>query len=131
MDKELMQSAINNLKNTHAVYSNFKVSAALRLKDGTIINGVNVENASYGLSNCAERSALFAAYSQGYRKDDIVEMALTTEQDKIITPCGACRQVMSELVPADVPIVMADKNGDIQTVKNLELLPFAFTENDL
>ena len=131
MDKELMQSAKDNLKNTHAVYSNFKVSAALRLKDGTIINGVNVENASYGLSNCAERSALFAAYSRGYRKEDIVEMALTTEQDKIITPCGACRQVMSELVPADAPIVMADKDGKTKTVQNLELLPFAFTENDL
>jgi cytidine deaminase len=131
MDKALMQSAKDNLKNTHAVYSNFKVSAAIRLKDGTIINGVNVENASYGLSNCAERSALFAAYSQGYRKDDIVEMALTTEQDKIITPCGACRQVMSELIPANTPIVMADRNGKVQTVKNLELLPFAFTENDL
>ena len=131
MDKTLMQSAKDNLKNTYAVYSHFKVSAAIRLKDGTIINGVNVENAAYGLSNCAERSALFAAYSRGYKKEDIVEMALTTEQNKIITPCGACRQVMSELVPADAPIVMGDKDGNTKTVKNLELLPFAFTEKDL
>jgi len=131
MDKTLMQSAKDNLKNTHAVYSHFKVSAAIRLKDGTIINGVNVENAAYGLSNCAERSALFAAYSRGYKKEDIVEMALTTEQNKIITPCGACRQVMSELVPADTPIVMGDKDGNTKTVKNLELLPFAFTKKDL
>jgi cytidine deaminase len=126
-----MQSAKDNLKNTYAVYSHFKVSAAIRLKDGTIINGVNVENAAYGLSNCAERSALFAAYSRGYKKEDIVEMALTTEQNKIITPCGACRQVMSELVPADTPIVMGDKDGNTKTVKNLELLPFAFTKKDL
>ncbi len=131
MDKALMQSAKDNLKNTHAVYSHFKVSAALRLKDGTIINGVNIENASYGLSNCAERSALFAAYSQGYRKEDMVEMALTTEQDKIITPCGACRQVMSELLPGDIDIVMQTKNGETKTLKNSELLPFAFTESDL
>ena len=131
MDKELIQSAKDNMKHHRAVYSDFPVSAAIRMKDGRIINGVNIENASYGLSMCAERSALFSAYSQGYTKDDIKEMALTTPNPYHVTPCGACRQVMSELVPADTPVVMVDSNEKTKTLKNKDLLPYAFTEDDL
>lgn len=103
--KELFEAAKNVLPNSYSVYSNFKVAAALRLKNGDIITGINVENASFGLSNCAERTALFTAYSQGYRKEDIKELLITTEQDDLISPCGACRQVIRELMEDDALVL--------------------------
>jgi len=128
---ELYKEAEQLLKNSRAIYSNFKVSAVIKMKDGTLIKGVNVENASFGLTNCAERTALFNAYTMGYQKEDIVEMLLTTDQDAFISPCGACRQVMRELMPEDTPIHIAKSETEIKTVQNIELLPFAFTEKDL
>ncbi|MFW5913664.1 MAG: cytidine deaminase [Bacillota bacterium] len=131
MDKALIQSAKDNIKHHRAIYSDFPVSAAIRMKDGTIIHGINIENAAYGLSMCAERSALFSAYSQGYTKEDIKEMALTTPKPYHVTPCGSCRQVMSELMGPDVPLVMSASNGETKTLRNRDLLPYAFTEGDL
>lgn len=128
---KLYDEATNVLQNSFAKYSNFKVAAALKLKNGEVITGVNVENASFGLTNCAERTALFTAYTKGYRKDDIAEILITTEQEVFISPCGACRQVMRELMPEDALVHMSNKHGDIKTVTNKELLPFAFTEDDL
>ena len=128
---KLFKEAQSVLKNSYSKYSNFKVAAALKLKNGEIITGVNVENASFGLSNCAERSALFTAYSRGIRKEDIAEILITTEQDDFISPCGACRQVMSELMPSEALVHMSNNKGDIKTVLNKELLPFAFSEDDL
>ena len=130
MDQELLVAAKAVLKHAYVKYSNFRVGAAIRLKDGEIISGANIENASYGLTNCAERSALYAAYSRGYQKEDIVEMVLTTEQDHLVSPCGACRQVMSELILPDVKIHMVYGN-DKTTVLNKELLPYAFSEDDM
>ncbi len=130
MDQALIKAAQAALKNAYVKYSNFKVGAAIRLKDGSIIQGVNVENASYGLTNCAERTALFTAYAAGYTKEDITEIVITTEQDHLISPCGACRQVMSELMHKDVPVHMVYGNN-IKTVLNKELLPWAFSEDDL
>ncbi len=129
--KDLYKVAKELLNNSYAEYSKFKVAAVIRMKNGELIKGVNVENASYGLTNCAERSALFAAYSLGYRKDDIEELLLTTEQDSFISPCGACRQVMRELINEDTKIHITNNKGDVKTVLNKELLPFAFTEKDL
>ena len=129
--KELFEAAKDVLKNSYSEYSNFKVAAALRMKNGEIITGVNVENASFGLSNCAERTALFTAYSKGYRKEDIQELLITTEQDKLISPCGACRQVIRELMEDDAQVHMTTLDGQTKTVSNKELLPFAFTESDL
>lgn len=129
--KDLYKLAKEVLPNSYSSYSNFKVAAALRLKNGEVITGVNVENASFGLTNCAERSALFTAYSKGYRKEDIEEILITTEQTSFISPCGACRQVMRELMPDDAKVYMTTANGDVKTVLNKELLPFAFTESDL
>jgi cytidine deaminase len=129
--KDLYNKAKEVLPNSYSGYSNFKVAAALRLNNGEIITGVNVENASFGLTNCAERSALFTAYSMGYRKEDIKEILITTEQKEIISPCGACRQVMRELISDDALVHMTTVDGKIKTVKNRELLPFAFTESDL
>jgi cytidine deaminase len=129
--KYLYNEAKNVLKNSYSSYSNFKVAAVLRMKDGTLVHGVNVENASFGLTNCAERTALFSAYTKGYRKEDIVEILLTTEQDSYISPCGACRQVMRELLEDDTPVHITNNKGEVKTVLNKELLPFAFTESDL
>ena len=99
---------MNAIDNAYAPYSDFKVGACIELADGQYITGSNVENASYGLSNCAERSAIFAAYSKGYRKEDIKAMAITTHAEKLTMPCGACRQVLSELLLPDTPILIAN-----------------------
>ncbi len=129
--KDLFEKAQAILPNSYSGYSNFKVAAAIRLKNGEIVTGVNVENASFGLSNCAERSALFTVYSSGYRRDDIEEILVTTEQVRFISPCGACRQVMRELMPDDAKVHITTKDGKTKTVLNKDLLPFAFTEKDL
>ncbi len=131
MNKELLQAARSVLDNAYVKYSNFHVAAALKMKDGSIITGVNVENASFGLSNCAERTALFTARTQGYVKDDIEEVVVTTKQSHLVSPCGACRQVMSELVPADVDVHMVDARDRVTTLKNKELLPYGFSDDDL
>jgi len=128
---KLYDEAKSVLKNSYSKYSNFKVAAALKLKNGEVITGVNIENASFGLSNCAERSALFTAYSKGVKKEDIVEILITTEQDDFISPCGACRQVMNELMPSNAKVHLTNNKGDIKTVLNKDLLPFAFSEEDL
>ena len=129
--KELYEKAKSVLPNSYSKYSNFKVAAALKLKNGEIITGVNVENASFGLSNCAERSALFTAYSKGVKKEDIIEILITTEQDDFISPCGACRQVMSELMPKNALVHLTNNKGDSKTLLNKDLLPHAFSEDDL
>ena len=122
--------AMNAIDNAYAPYSDFKVGACVELTDGQYITGSNVENASYGLSNCAERSAIFAAYSRGYRKEDIKAMAIATHAEKLTMPCGACRQVLSELLLPDTPILIAnDKEEKILTMR--ELLPYCFGEDDL
>ena len=129
--KDLFNEAKNVLQNSYSPYSKFKVAAALRLKNGEIITGINVENASFGLTNCAERTALFTAFTKGYKKEDIEEILITTEQKQLISPCGACRQVLRELMPEDSPVHMTTLDGKVKTVKNKDLLPFAFTEEDL
>ncbi|MGD9604534.1 MAG: cytidine deaminase [Bacilli bacterium] len=118
-------------KQAYAPYSNFPVGAALLMSDGKIVTGANVENASYGLSNCAERSALFAAYSQGYRQNDIMGMMIIGPTKGPVSPCGACRQVMSELINPDVSVVMTNWEHQDLTVKVKDLLPFSFSKDDL
>ncbi|PKK99365.1 MAG: cytidine deaminase [Tenericutes bacterium HGW-Tenericutes-2] len=107
-------------------YSNFKVGAAILLKDGTYIHGANVENASFGLSNCAERSALFSLYSQGYKKEDIVSITIIANDHTPVSPCGACRQVMHELMPKNTKVYLANTKGEIKETTTDELLPYAF-----
>jgi len=128
---KLYDQAKQVLDNAYVKYSHFHVAAALKLKNGEVITGVNVENASFGLTNCAERTALFTAYTKGYKKEDIEEILITTKQEDFISPCGACRQVMRELMPDDAKVHLANKQGEIKTVLNKDLLPFAFTEDDL
>ncbi len=107
-------------------YSHFPVGAAIIMKDGNVIQGANIENSSYGLTVCAERNALFRAYLEGYRQDDIVALAVFGHTDDPISPCGACRQVMAELVPPSTPVYLANRHGDSLTMTVKELLPYAF-----
>jgi cytidine deaminase len=100
----LISQAIEATKHCHVPYSTFKVGAAVLTKDGKIIQGANIENSSYGLSMCAERTALYNTHLQGYRKDDIVAMAVIGPTQGPISPCGACRQVMMELMNDNTPI---------------------------
>lgn len=118
--------------NAYTPYSKFNVGAVLILKDGTTISGSNIENASYGLTNCAERSALFTAYSKGLRKDDILEIViLANPTTGIISPCGACRQVISELMNQDAVVTMFNLNKETRTCCVKDLIPFAFNSGDL
>lgn len=129
--EKLYEEAKNAFLNSYSPYSKFKVGAAIELNNGKIIFGTNIENASYGLSICAERSALFTAYSLGYRKNDIKKMLILGDTKQPISPCGACRQVMSELLDLDTEIILTNLNNDRLVYKVRELLPYHFNEGDL
>lgn len=127
---ELLKNAYEAMDNAYAPYSNFHVGACVKTKDGKYHKGANVENASYGLTNCAERSALFHVFSLGYRQDDIEAIAIVGQGNTLITPCGACRQVLVELLKRDTPIVLG--TGEKVLITNIEeLMPMAFTSDDL
>ncbi|MBQ9630921.1 MAG: cytidine deaminase [Treponema sp.] len=102
--KDLHAKAVEVSKNAYVAYSHFPVGAAILLEDGRIITGANIENRSFGLTNCAERSAIFTAASQGYRSFCAIAIA-TPKADYPVGPCGACRQVISEFAKADTPVV--------------------------
>ncbi len=129
--EKLIKLVKENIKNSYAKYSNFQVSALLECNNGETILGVNVENASFGLTNCAERSALFSAYSKGYRKQDFKRIFVYTDHDYFVSPCGACRQVMRELLEEDCEVILVNNKNETKVIKNVELLPFGFTEGDL
>lgn len=127
-EKELIEAAIEASKRAYAPYSKFHVGAALRLKNGTIILGCNVENASYGLTNCAERTALFAAISLKHR--EFTDMAIFVDMDDFISPCGACRQVLYELAP-DMKLLLVNNQKKVKRTTVRKLLPLAFGEDEL
>lgn len=129
--KDILDKAFEAMDNAYAPYSNYHVGACVKTKDGKYHIGANIENASYGLTNCAERSTLFHVYSLGYRQDDIESMALVTGGNTLGTPCGACRQVMVELLKRDIPVVIANKNNQAMVTTIEELLPYSFTNDDL
>ena len=119
-------------KNSYSPYSNFKVSAALLTNTNEIITGVNVENASYGLSMCAERTALFKAISMGYKPGDFKKiMIYTNRSDSMPYPCGACLQVISELMGLDKEVIIVNDNKEYEIHKVSEMLPYAFTKENL
>lgn len=129
--KDILDRAFEVMEKAYAPYSKYHVGACIKTKDGKYHVGANVENASYGLTNCAERSALFHVYSLGYRQNDIESMALVTRGNTLGTPCGACRQVMVELLNKDTPVVIANTNAQAMITNVVELLPFSFTSDDL
>lgn len=130
-EKMLMDAARSARKNAYTPYSKFKVGASLLLKNGSIITGCNIENSSYGLCNCAERTALFKAYSEGYRKDDILMMAIAADTEGPVSPCGACRQVMSELLNSETKVCLTNLHEDEKFMTVSELLPYYFSGDDL
>ncbi len=131
MDKDkLLKEAFKAMDNAYAPYSNYHVGACILCKDGRTFLGANIENASYPAGVCGERSAGFAAYSNGYRKDDIEALAIVSDGKRIAAPCGICRQVLSELLNPDTPIFLSNGQEEVQTDIS-ELLPMRFTPEDL
>jgi cytidine deaminase len=124
---ELVAAATEVRKNAHAPYSDFAVGAAILAADGRVFAGCNVENASFGLSVCAERHAIAAAISAGCRK--IEGLAVVTETRPPASPCGACRQVLVEF--GDYPVVLANLKGERVTTSVSDLIPSAFTPDSL
>ena len=129
--QELINEALAARKLSYSPYSNFAVGAALLCKDGKVIKGTNVENSSYPLCMCAERNALYSAMMNGYKKEDFVALAIVADTDEVCSPCGACRQVISELFPKDGAIYLANLKGAFRQTNIVELLPFAFSGDDL
>ena len=129
--EELVAKAIEARKNSYSPYSHFAVGAALLTKDGRIFFGANIENASYPVSMCAERNALFSSYANGVTYDDIEAIAIVADTDRPVSPCGMCRQALSELFPKNGKIYLANLKGEIKVTNVEELLPYAFDGDDL
>lgn len=126
--EELIQIALDNKENSYSPYSNFRVSAVVVTKNGDIYKGVNIENASYPATICAERSALAAAISEGARDFDTIVIT----GDSVDTyPCGVCRQFMAEVLDTDTKVVIANSPTDYKTYTMEELLPHSFNKKDL
>ena len=124
----LISAAKSARANAHAPFSKFKVGAALRTASGKIFGGCNVENATYGLTVCAERVAIFKAISEGERKFDAI--AVVTDTDALTPPCGACRQLIWEFC-GDVPVVMSNLQGKVEELRMSQLFPKPFDSSNL
>ena len=124
----LISAAKTARVNAHARFSNFKVGAALRTTSGKVFGGCNVENATYGLTVCAERVAIFKAISEGERKFNGI--AVVTDTETLTPPCGACRQLIWEFC-GDVPVVMANLQGKIEVLRMSQLFPKPFDSSNL
>ncbi|MGE1130678.1 cytidine deaminase [Bacillus wiedmannii] len=127
--KKYIKEANKMLAKAYIPYSKFPVGAALVTKEGKIYTGCNIENASYGLCNCAERTAIFKAVSEGER--DFSYLVITGETDGPISPCGACRQVIAEFCEPKMPVLLTNVKGDEKEVTVEQLLPGAFSIEDL
>lgn len=127
--EDLIQEAERARNYAYVPYSKFPVGAALLTEAGKVYHGCNIENAAYGVCNCAERTAIFKAISEGETK--FAMLAVTANTKRPVPPCGACRQVIAELCPKDMKVVLSNGKGEI-TEKTVEaLLPFAFSSEDL
>lgn len=127
--KQLIDEAIVASKQAHVPYSHFHVGAALLTTDGKIYRGCNIENASYGLTNCAERTAIFKAVSEGDKQFSAI--AVVGDTDGPISPCGACRQVLAEFCDDHTQIILANLKGDFVITNINEILPGYFSSKDL
>ena len=129
--EELIQEARKARDLSYVPYSNFRVGAALLAKDGKCFLGANIENSSYPLSMCAERNAIYHAMMEGEKKEDFIALAIVADCERPVSPCGACRQVISELFPCDAPIYLGNLKDDVKETTAKELLPYAFEKEDL
>lgn len=131
MYQDLIKQALKARKLSYSPYSKFAVGAALRCKDGQVFVGANIENSSYPLCMCAERNAIYNAMMDGYKKEDFQALAVVGDTEEAISPCGACRQVLSELFPKDGVIVLSNLKGAYLETNIEALLPLAFSGDDL
>ncbi|MDN3018570.1 cytidine deaminase [Paenibacillus sp. BSR1-1] len=126
---QLIEEAKSAREKAYVPYSKFGVGAALLTTDGKVYKGCNIENAAYSMCNCAERTALFKALSEGDK--DFQMLAVIADTERPCSPCGACRQVISELCPKEMKVVLTNLKGDIQEMTVEDLLPGAFSPEDL
>ena len=132
MDKaQLIAIAEEARQLSYSPYSHFAVGAAVLCSDGSVYSGANVENSSYPLCMCAERNAIYNAMMHGKSSEDFLALAVVADTEGPCSPCGACRQVISELFPPKAPIYLSNLNGDLKETNAEELLPFAFSGDDL
>lgn len=127
-DEALILQAKDAMKNAYAPYSGFRVGAALLAKDGSVFKGCNVENASYGATNCAERTAVFKAVSEGYREFE--KIAIVASSGDYASPCGICRQVLAEFMPEGKVLLYSEEKGMV-TYTVRDLLPMGFRKEDI
>ena len=126
--KELVEAAKRAKEFSFSPYSHFRVGAALLAKNGKIFLGTNIENSSYSLTICAERTALFKAISEGEKKFSAI--ALSTDENGFTSPCGSCRQVIMDLA-GDIDVILSNTNGKTKIIKASKLIPFAFSDKNL
>lgn len=123
---DLIDLSIEVSKKAYVPYSHFPIGAVLVAKDGQVFTGVNIENASFGLTNCGERTAIFKAVSEGVL--DFAELIVYGETEKPVSPCGACRQVMAEFFDQDLKVTLVAKDKTTVEMTVGELLPYSFTD---
>lgn len=127
--EQLIEEAKEARKQAYVPYSKFAVGAALLTENGNVYRGCNIENAAYSMANCAERTAFFKAISEGEKNFKL--LAVVADTDRPCSPCGACRQVISEFCPPDMKVVLTNLKGDLLETTVKELLPGAFNAGDL
>ncbi|MGG1553068.1 cytidine deaminase [Paenibacillus ferrarius] len=129
--EKLIGFAKEAMKRAYTPYSHFQVGAALLDANGQVHLGCNVENAAYGPTNCAERTALFRAVADGHKKGSFQAIAVVGDTEGPISPCGVCRQVLIELCEPEMPVFLSNMKGDVYETTVSALLPGAFTTKDL
>ncbi len=127
--QQLIKEAITAREQAYVPYSKFKVGSAVLTKSGKVYHGCNIENAAYSMTNCAERTAMFKAVSEG--DNEFAAIAVVADTKAAVSPCGACRQVMAEFCSPDMPVYLTNLHGDVQETTIGELLPGAFSTEDL
>lgn len=125
----LLEHSKTARERAYVPYSKFPVGAALLTEDGKVYHGCNIENAGYSMTNCAERTAMFKAVSEGERKFSAIAVVADTEGP--VSPCGACRQVLAEFCDQDMPVYLTNLKGDVLETTVAQLLPGSFTSEDL
>ena len=127
----MKEELLSLLDKSYAPYSKFHVSAIIEMKDGSKVSGVNVENASYGATICAERNAITTAITKGYKKEDFGKLYIMTSGKRISSCCFICRQVITEFFDKDAKVILMDKEGNTKELTVKELCPYPFDESDL
>ncbi len=130
-NEKMIELAKEAMENTYSPYSNFPVGAAIEMNDGTIFQGANVENASFGATICAERSAVVAAVAAGYKPKDFKQIAVISHMNSVTPPCAVCRQVLVEFFDANAPVIMSSFDGEYKIATVGELVPYSFTDGEL